>query len=145
MGAPVLDAHALLVYLEREAGFATVRDLFCRALTEQAPLPVTTVNVGEVLYIVRRERGEQKAAETERILLTLPIELVDVDLALTREAARLKAGKQMSFADCFAAALARQREAAVVTGDPEFHQVEDEIAVIWLGSQERDPAEPQCS
>ena len=38
----------------------------------------------------------------------------------------------MSLADCFAAASAMQRKAAVYTGDPEFREVEDEVKVVRL-------------
>jgi len=38
----------------------------------------------------------------------------------------------MSFADCFAAALAKQRKAHLVTGDLEFKQIENEISINWL-------------
>lgn len=41
----------------------------------------------------------------------------------------------MSYADCFAAALARKRQAELVTGDPEFREVEDEIKVVWIGQE----------
>jgi ribonuclease VapC len=142
MPPPVLDAHALMVYLEREAGFAVIRDLFAHALTDHTLLPMTTVNIGEVLYIVRREYGAEKAAETENTIHTLPIEIVAVDLELAREAARFKAIKKMSYADCFAAALAKNRQAELVTGDPEFRQVEDEIKVVWIGQEAPSLPEP---
>jgi predicted nucleic acid-binding protein len=38
----------------------------------------------------------------------------------------------MSYADCFAAALAKQSKAELVTGDPDFRQVQDEIKIVWL-------------
>ena len=38
----------------------------------------------------------------------------------------------MSFADCFAAALAQRSKAELVTGDSEFKQVEDDIRIDWL-------------
>jgi predicted nucleic acid-binding protein len=38
----------------------------------------------------------------------------------------------MSYADCFAAALAKQRSVELVIGDKEFKQVEGEIEVMWL-------------
>jgi predicted nucleic acid-binding protein len=131
-GAPVLDAHALMVYLEREDGFARVKHALTAALSQDESLPMTVVNAGEVLYIVRRERGADKAAETETIIRSLPISLIDVDLALTREAARLKAGGGLSYADCFAAALARQLQRPLLTGDPEFQSVAGEIQIEWL-------------
>ena len=129
---PVLDAHALIVYLEREAGFETVRRWLSRSLTEAEPLPMTVVNLGEVLYIVRREQGAEKAAQIEAVVDTLPIEIVDVDLDLTREAARFKAAGGLSYADCFAAALASQRGTSLLTGDREFEAVAGQIRVEWL-------------
>jgi len=38
----------------------------------------------------------------------------------------------MSFADCFAAALAKQHKAQLVTGDVEFKQVEGEVQMRWV-------------
>jgi predicted nucleic acid-binding protein len=38
----------------------------------------------------------------------------------------------MSYADCFAAALAKERKSDLVTGDKEFKQVEGEVSIRWL-------------
>ncbi|HEX4119441.1 MAG TPA: PIN domain-containing protein [Verrucomicrobiae bacterium] len=54
------------------------------------------------------------------------------DLNLTRQAAIYKATRKMSYADCFAAALAKLKNAELVTGDPEFKEVEKEIKIGWL-------------
>lgn len=138
MPAPVLDAHALMVYLEREEGFDSVKQALTRALTDNEPLSMTVVNAGEVLYVVRRERGPEVVAEIESVIRSLPIALIDVDLSLAREAARLKAGGGLSYADCFAAALALRLDASLLTGDPEFVAVQDEIEIEWVGPK---PAE----
>lgn len=116
----VLDTYALLVFFEREPGFEKVKSLFAEALEEGNDLLMTSVNFGEVYYIVLRECGKEKAEEIEKITQTLPIEIVDVDLQLAKEAARLKASKRVSYADCFAAALAKLHKGEVVTGDKEF-------------------------
>jgi predicted nucleic acid-binding protein len=47
-------------------------------------------------------------------------------------AADFKARFPMSLADAFAAALAKEKKAELVTGDPEFKAVEKEIKVAWL-------------
>ena len=64
------------------------------------------------------------------------IELVPVDardLELVRQAALFKATKKMSYADCFAAALAKIRNAELVTGDREFKAVENDLKKIrWI-------------
>ncbi|HSS15993.1 MAG TPA: PIN domain-containing protein [Candidatus Dormibacteraeota bacterium] len=54
-------------------------------------------------------------------------------MELIRQAAVFKATKKMSYADCFAAALAKTQNAELVTGDREFKVVENELKKIrWL-------------
>lgn len=62
----------------------------------------------------------------------MAVEIVGVDRALTREAARLKARRGVSFADCFAAASARTRKAELITGDREFRRLEAGVKLAWL-------------
>lgn len=128
----VLDTHALLVFFEREPGFEKVKSLFAGVLEEGDNLLMTSVNFGEVYYIVLRECGKEKAEEIEKITRTLPIDIVDVDLQLAKEAARLKASKRVSYADCFAAALAKLHKGEVITGDKEFKALQGEVKIAWI-------------
>ena len=128
----VLDAHGLLVFLEKEPGFEKVESFFVKATEKDKSLLMTSVNFGEVYYIVLRECGQEKAHEIEKIILTLPIDIIDVDIQLAREAARFKAAKKISYADCFAAALTKIHRGELVTGDKEFRVLEDEIKISWL-------------
>ena len=130
--AKVLDSWALLCYLEQEAGFEKIIDLFEKAVDSSTPLLMCIVNWGEVYYQVARKFGEQRADEVAQLIQTLPIALVDADKELTREAARIKATKRMAYADCFTAALARLKKAELYTGDHEFREVEKDIKVAWL-------------
>ena len=57
---------------------------------------------------------------------------VSEDLQLVQQAAIYKASHKMSYADCFAAALAKLHKAELVTGDTEFEAVEEEIKILWL-------------
>ncbi|MFA4889301.1 MAG: type II toxin-antitoxin system VapC family toxin [Candidatus Omnitrophota bacterium] len=128
----VLDAHGLLVFLEKEAGYEKVEQSFVAAVEKDKYLLMSSVNFGEVYYIVLRECGQDKAHEIEKIIMTLPIEIIDVDMQLAREAARFKATHKISYADCFAAALAKLHKGEVITGDKEFKAVESEIKISWL-------------
>jgi len=128
----ILDAHGLLVFLEKEAGFEKIETALVEAAEKDSPLLMASVNYGEVYYIVLRECGTKKVSEIENLIKTLPIEIVDVDILLAREAGRLKAGYKMSYADCFAAALAKLRKAEVLTGDKEFKAVEHEVKIAWI-------------
>jgi predicted nucleic acid-binding protein len=47
-------------------------------------------------------------------------------------AGTFKARHKTSYADCFAAALAKDRKSDLVTGDKEFNQVEGEVSIRWL-------------
>ncbi len=128
----ILDAHGLLVFLEKEAGFEKVKSFFVNAVEKDIYLLMTSVNFGEVYYIVLRECGQEKAHEIEKIIKTLPIDIVDVDIQLAKEAARFKATKKISYADCFAATLAKLHKGEIITGDKEFKAIENEIKIAWL-------------
>lgn len=131
----VLDSYALLAYLQGEPGGARVRELLASASQGGCRLSMSVVNLGEVLYIVERARGLAKAQETLARIDELPVEIVAADRALTLEAAHLKAHCPIAYADCFAAALARLRNAPLVTGDPEFRRLPPEqgVQVEWVG------------
>ena len=128
----VLDSYALLAYLEAEPGSKRVSQLLEMAENGRCHLYMCIVNLGEVLYIVERERGLSKAPEILARIDELPIEIVDVDRTLTLTAAHFKAGCPIAYADCFAAALAKRLGAVIVTGDPEFREVEKTVKVRWV-------------
>src|SRR5439155_24433051 len=93
---------------------------------------MTAVNWGEIYYLTLREYGPETTEKVMSEVATFPIEIVDVHQDLARQAAIYKATKKMSYADCFAAALAKLKKAELVTGDKEFEEVEKDIKVIWL-------------
>lgn len=128
----VLDSYSLIAYIEGEAGKNTMIDVFRSARDSGKHCLLSVVNWGEVFYITLREAGQQRADEVAHVISTLPIHIVHADLELAKQAAILKASKKMSYADCFAAALAKNRRVELVTGDKEFRQVEDEIKILWM-------------
>ena len=130
--ALVLDSWSVLAYLEDEPAGQQVADIIANAHENGTPLMMTVVNAGEVWYITARGTSEDEADLVLGELAHLGIEFVDAGWKLTREASRLKARGKMSFADCFAAALAKEEKADLVTGDTEFRQVESEIKITWL-------------
>lgn len=128
----VLDASALLAYLWKEPGYEKVKELLTKAVESQRDLLMATVNWGEVCYVLTRENGREEAERVLGLVETFPIEFVEVDLALARQAAILKAAYKLPFADCFAAALAKLRKGELVTTDKDFKAVEGEIKVVWV-------------
>jgi len=130
--AVVFDSWAIMAYLEGETSAERVADIMADAHEEDVPLLMSVVNAGEVWYILAREVSVAEADRSLHQLKQLGIKLVDADWDLAHEAAGFKSKHKMSFADCFAAALARQKNANLITGDQEFKQVQKEISITWL-------------
>src|SRR5205809_481623 len=108
--AIVLDSWAVIAYLEDEPAGERVADIIADAHENRTPLLMTVINVGEVWYIVARETSEAEADRAFAELNQLGLQLVDADWSLARAAAHFKSKGRISFADCFAAALAKQRK-----------------------------------
>lgn len=130
--AIVLDSWAIMAYLEGEPAAERVADLISDAHDEAVPLLMSVVNAGEVWYIVARRASASEADRAIRLIQEIGIEFVEADWSLSKIAASYKVKGNISFADCFAAAVARQRKATLLTGDHEFKQLEDEISIVWL-------------
>ena len=128
----VLDSYSLISYIEGEVGKDTMIEIFRSARDSGKACLLSVVNWGEVYYITLRESGQQQADEVAHLIATLPIHIVPADLELAKQAAVFKSSKKMSYADCFAAALAKHRRVELVIGDKEFKQVEGEEKVLWL-------------
>ncbi len=132
MRASVLDSYAVLAYLFAESGHEKVVTLLERAADAGKNGLIAAPNWAEIRYQVERKAGTARWEEIREKLLGLPIEIVPADQELAEAAGAIKAHRKMSLADCFAAALAKQRKADLYTGDSEFRPVENEIRIGWL-------------
>jgi len=134
MATKVLDSWALLAFFEDEPAAEEVEKVLLDAERGRHKLLLCVINWGEIYYSVMRRISQEAAEEKALEISGMPIEIVPVesDLVLARQAAIYKATKKMSYADCFAAALAKIKKTELVTGDPEFKQVENEIKIGWL-------------
>jgi predicted nucleic acid-binding protein len=130
--ALVLDTWAVIAYLEDEPSAQQIADLIATAHEEETPVYMSVVNVGEVWYTIAREISEGDANGSIKELRDLRIQFVDADWELTQEAARFKSQHKMSYADCYAAALAKSFKADLVTGDGEFKTVENQVKIQWV-------------
>lgn len=133
----VLDSFAALAYLKDEPGGETVMQLLKRAsLPRTSPeavrLRMSYVNLGEVYYRVWRERGELHANRVLYSMKNWPVEFVAADEQLCLAAARFKAAFPLAYGDCFTLATATLSGAVVVTGDPDFRQVQHLVEICWI-------------
>jgi predicted nucleic acid-binding protein len=133
----VLDANALFGFFEARRGAAQkVRQLVDDALRWNSPLLMSAVTWGEVFYIEWRWHGEAKAREAEAKLQELPIAVIAVDRERASRAGALKQKHGLGYADAFAAELAIERAAWLVTADPEFSKIGKALSVYSLPCSE---------
>ncbi|HEX8279996.1 MAG TPA: PIN domain-containing protein [Chthoniobacterales bacterium] len=136
MATKVLDSWALMALFHDEPAADEVEKLLQKASAGAHELLLSVVNWGEIYYSVARGASLAVAEETAKNIAAMPIDIVGVGdvLHLVRQAAIYKAAHKISYADAFAAALAKARKAELVTGDSEFRALEKEIKVAWLKS-----------
>jgi ribonuclease VapC len=135
MATMVLDAHALMVLFNDEPGAQEIEKILIKAESGSPKLLMSVVNWGEIYYSILRGASQEMAEAKAHEIAGMQIELVPVDaddLELVRQAAAFKATRKMSYADCFAAALAKIKNAELITGDREFKQLARDVKIHWL-------------
>jgi predicted nucleic acid-binding protein len=132
MATKVLDAYALMAFFEDEPGADLVRSLLLKAEESDLKLLMSVVNLGEVWYSIARATSPETADQYVNEIHGMSIDILDADWPLTRQAAAYKANGRIAYGDCFAAALAKNHKAELVTGDQEFKMLEGEIKISWM-------------
>lgn len=128
----VLDANALLIYLGGRNGAKRVQTPFNESLRQRSPLLMSPVNWGEVIYSVWKQGGESEARTVEKNAARLPLQILPADRERAAEAAAVKARHGLGYAHSFAAALALEYSATLVTAGPEFAKLGKRLAVLAL-------------
>lgn len=132
MPGKVLDSFALIAYFRDEAGAEEVEKLLLQTSKRDTSLLLSEVNYAEVKYSILRKDGHSAWNKAKGVLEGLPIEILPTTRPLADSAADFKARFRLSLADAFAAALTKERRAEIVTGDPEFKALANEIKIHWL-------------
>ena len=129
----VLDAWAILALLQGEEPAATrVREVIEGAQEGTARLFISIVNIGEVYYRIGKLRSPKEADSVLTDLYLLPIEVISADDDTVLAAARLKMAHVLSYADAFAAVTAQQKDAVLLTGDPELLELKPVVKIEKL-------------
>ena len=132
MNSILFDSFALIRFFYQETGNEKVRNILNEATENDAPRLISAINVGELIYIIRRRSGEEAKLQMLVKLKSLGFTILPCPNDLIFRAAELKARYPMSYADTFAAASAIEHKATLVTGDPEFRQVEHLVKILWV-------------
>jgi ribonuclease VapC len=130
--AYVFDSHALLKLFQKEKGYEKVARLLEEIQKSGGTKYINTLNIGEIIYITKREFGDQKKLEVLANIERLQFTVLPVPNTMIFQAAEYKAQYSISYADCFVLASALEHKAAIVTGDPEFKKVGHLVEIIWV-------------
>jgi len=128
----VFDSFAIIAFFEDEPGADEVENVLRELYEKKARGWMSVINWGEVYYSTYREQGPDAAEAVVFQLAKYPITLVDADKGLTREAAEFKGKYPIAYADCFALALVKRKRAELLTGDPVFGKIREDIKLRWI-------------
>jgi predicted nucleic acid-binding protein len=128
----VLDANAVVSFIEAGPGSVRVQRLFEDALRQRCVVQISVLNWGEVFYLVWQRRGEETARQTMANLSRLPLNRVPLDLSLCLKAGEIKAIYKVPYVDSVAAALAKSQQATLVTADRDFENLGRHFPILWI-------------
>ena len=131
----LLDACALLIIFNGEPGAQKILDLLEQAKSGYVRLSMSIIQLLEVYYDRIYVAGVDDARIVVETILAEPIKIIDsISYPVMYEAGRYKTAYSMSLADAFAAAVAKNNSATLVTKDDEFKKVEEagEFPILWL-------------
>jgi len=131
----VLDANALIGVWEARSGAEPVKKLLQQAAAGEIRILISIIQWGEVYYIAWRNHGLAAAEKVLQQIAGLPIHVVNTDSELTKLAASFRVRYHLPYADGFAAALAHEQNATLVTGDRDFAPLEKNIRILWLAGR----------
>jgi PIN domain nuclease of toxin-antitoxin system len=132
----VLDACALIAFLNDEVGAEKVEQLIEQAHSGEVELFTSSVNLYEVYYDALRHSSPEMADSLLTDLYTMPMTVIEtIDRTMIRAAGYYKTAHSMSVADSFALALANQLDAHLVSTDHhEFDPVDNsgDAKFFWV-------------
>ena len=128
----IFDSHALLKFFQKEKGYEKIVRLLEEIKKGRIPKYINAINLGEIIYVIKREFGDQKKLEALASIERLNFIILSNPNKLIFQAAEYKAQYSISYADCFVLTSAIEYKAIIVTGDKEFKKVEHLVKIVWV-------------
>lgn len=132
MKSTVLDASALVIFLENTAGAWKVEAILKEGVAGRRQLWMSAVNLGEVFYSLWRRHGESPARKALEDVLRTPLTIVPATLEMAQRTGAIRAQRKLPYADCYAAALALEKNADLVTADQDFKSMGKVLRIVWI-------------
>ncbi|GHV35187.1 hypothetical protein FACS1894187_07350 [Synergistales bacterium] len=129
----VLDACALIAYLNGENGGVLVKSTLIEAAKGNVSIRMNKLNLLEVYYDDYRAHGKEAANVMLEVVRSLPITIIsEITDSVFEEAGRLKSSYKISLADAIVLAEASMCDGAILTADHhELDVVEQNEKIIF--------------
>jgi predicted nucleic acid-binding protein len=132
----VLDACALIAFLNNESGKDVVKDILLSTLDNDTSVMINVINLLEVYYDIYRRCGEEAAIDFLGTIGETPVIINQkISADVFKMAGRLKAVYKISIADSIALAETAISGGSLLTSDHhEFEVVEkfEKISIRWI-------------
>jgi len=128
----VFDASAVFAFMQKKPAANKVNELLKQAMRGSADILMSAVNYGEVYGGILREHGPERALATMNAVHPLPIRLMDATPQRAFRAVDVKSQYKLYYVDSFAAALAIEFKATLVTSDSDFRKLGHGFPTLWL-------------
>jgi PIN domain nuclease of toxin-antitoxin system len=133
----VLDASAILRFLDLEAGFDRMKVVLDECKAKNTPAFIPAIQWGEVVGILAKRARMGGTASALAYLRDLPLVVVPADAQRAERSAIIKSAFGMSYMDSFAVELTSDSPNHVlITADFDFKSAETYIQIEFL------PAKP---
>jgi uncharacterized protein with PIN domain len=129
----VLDASAILRFIDNEIGAERVSQTFQAAIERNAQVVISAIHYGEVIGVSYQRGGQSLVEKTAAQLARLNIQTIPVDQARAARSAIIHVSRKIPYADAFGAELASDSARHIlITADFDFKPAEDDIAIEFL-------------
>ena len=132
----VLDACALIAYLNNEEGAEKIERILIQSFNKEVNVYIHINNLFEVHYDTVKRGAIKNILEFFELIHDLPVEIVKQSTnELLDMACLFKCNYRVSFADSFALGLSKTRNAQLITSDHhEFDIIERDngLNILWL-------------
>jgi len=129
----VLDASAVLRFIDKEAGYNRVAEILLAQIDQSVEVAISAIQWGEIAGRLRKRLGADGQGNALKMLAEFGLRVVPATRERAVHAAEIKQDRKLAYADAFALDLAMDAPNHVlVTADYDFKAVADLARIEFL-------------
>lgn len=129
----VLDASAVLRFIDKEAGYNRVAEILLAQIDQSVEVAISAIQWGEIAGRLRKRLGADGQGNALKMLAEFGLRVVPATRERAVHAAEIKQDRKLAYADAFALDLAMDApDHVLVTADYDFKAVADLARIEFL-------------